>query len=818
MNTAWMTPENGSSSGRGRQNEMVQSRLPAMSVLMHAAQTFRHPQISVMNWTEIVHITTLNWCCNPCPSVLFPNFVSQLVANTFDWSIWLVLLVFADYFGVPSLDLSMMEKLFSTDTTVLDGSGCTEMNSWLESIGFNATGQNHDHKYEVIYQPDNESLLTRTGVFVTDYWNIDEVDDTSVRTPLTANIERPNQYTQKDTGNKSIKSSMSWKVAEAVGTRMYQKYKTHLSSACNVESAVSFITMIYRHMNKPLHYPKFGSVPCGGGFQSFDGILKKLNSKASGTAIPGKVDSESYIDGADVSVCEHLKQNRVSYQVTPFTCINREGTIWSFCVEIRFLILAKALLGSRPAVSQMSIQGILDELTLWLVNDRLPATIFCENKFITTHPDNVGAGLNILSLNNAQRPLTMTRPLPNTAVEENSSMLLPGVVAGKMPEEFLIVNQQQRLAMRLSDDDLMLHHTHVHQEGLNIPSLPRGQWLPVHIVHKGPRHEYQDFDATEATYNDASVYIDIYSTQIFLTRAKDVQKPTGVNITMRSDTLIIDLHNPVCSTSVYEVLKLPNTEYVRFCPTFHREGIVLYIQETMSYCTLVAWPVNQMKQLNIGPPLVYAPDGHYFFNPSSMGYLVKQEAAPNTGQSACIWPEAVDVLDQIRNNIPSSQSRLLTNNNASAISMSNVDVEKCIQPVGSNMYIDLEHQLIPDDLTKQLVFKEVLSIDHAEQLTPSDKRFLSKNEYMREFGNIRPLHGLLKCMLLYTLPEEVVNRQVSTIENPIWVSVVQLLTVNGKTRKRVYHIVVPTRALIPLERLQALGITPVLFDSHVTVR
>ena len=137
MNSAWMTPEAGCASGRGRQIEMVQSRMPAMSVLMHAAQTFQHKHISVMSWGDMVHVTALNWCSNPCPSVLYPNFVSQLVANTFDWSIWLVLLVFADFFKVPAMDLQTLDRMFSSESSVVDKEKCVPMTTWLASIGMN---------------------------------------------------------------------------------------------------------------------------------------------------------------------------------------------------------------------------------------------------------------------------------------------------------------------------------------------------------------------------------------------------------------------------------------------------------------------------------------------------------------------------------------------------------------------------------------------------------------------------------------------------------------------------------------------------------
>jgi hypothetical protein len=659
---------------------------------------------------------------------------------------------------------------------------------------------------EIVYQPESEKLLARTGVYVTSKWSMDDADATL--STLCANIERPNQYNTRDNNSKNFKSSNTWKLAEVIGTRMYQKYKNQLSSACNVDSVTGFVTMLYRHINRPLHYPKFGDVPCGAGFQSFDGILKKMNSAAGGAAVQGKVDSDSYVDGADVSVRNYLKQNRVSYEITPLACINREGSIWSLAVEVRFLMLAKALLGSRPAVSQMSIQCILDELTLWLVKDRLPSTIFCETKFITTHPDNIGSGLNTLSVPVENRPLTMIRPLPNTAVEENSAILLPAVVNGKLPEDFLVVGHLQRLADRVSDEKFQLHHTHVHLESLNAPSLPRLQWIPIQFVCKGDENEQDNFDGSTALYTNASLYFDTKTPNIILVRdtATAIVDPN-----VKFSPLQIDDNSSISRESIEiirittkkykllrEALAVPQNEYVRFCPTFNREGILLFCEKTLSYCTLVAWPVENIIHKILKNTKT---TNSVFFNPCCMSYLAMAQSAPTSGLSANIWPRV-------------GPNAMLTTNIASCCRISNIDVESSMVHTGANIYIDLEHEYVPDFLKKNLVFKEVMPSTNADEMTPSGKNPISKSEYASRFAHVHPMHSLLGCMLMYSLPEQVVSRHSARIPNPIWVSVCQKQYANGKERKTVRHIILPTCALVPLERLHALGITPVLFESR----
>lgn len=429
MNKCWMTLEAACPSSRGRQNEKVQSRLPAMSVLMHATRTFLHPQISVMNWTDIVSMTCINWCSNPCPSALFPVFISELLSNTMDWSTWLILMVFVDYFKVPEIDMDVMESLFSSDFSALHALPASKTENvlkWLESVGLNRNGDSDE--YDILYQPESEPLLSRSTVYVTEKW---DADDNSVKSPLTVNVERSASSNNTKEGKTSnFRHTIKWKIAEAVGTAMYDIYKTKLLSSCNIADVDIFITMIYRNMNRLLHFPKYGAVPCGAGFQSLNNMLKGLGSNISSAAVYGKLNSDNYVDGSDASVRKHLRQSKKSYEIAPIKFVNREGSVWSMGVEVRFLILVKGLIGIRPAISQMSVQSILDNLTSWVVKGRMPATIFCENKFITTHPDNLGTGLNIIDISHSDivRPNTMIRPSPNQAVEENSANLLPGAL------------------------------------------------------------------------------------------------------------------------------------------------------------------------------------------------------------------------------------------------------------------------------------------------------------------------------------------------------------------------------------------------------
>ena len=154
----------------------------------------------------------------------------------------------------------------------------------------------------------------------------------------------------------------------------------------------------------------------------------------------------------------------------------------------------------------------------------------------------------------------------------------------------------------------------------------------------------------------------------------------------------------------------------------------------------------------------------YEFNDTAM-----QAAAPTSVLSAHIWPRA-------------GPNAMLTNNIAACYGISNTHVESSMVHTGTNIYIDLENEYVPDFLKDNLIFQEVMPSTNTDEMTPSDKHTLSKSEYydVNLFARLHPMHALLKCMLMYSLPEQVVSTQPAGIPNPIWVSICQKKYVNGK--------------------------------------
>ena len=827
MNKSWMTLEASCPSSRGRQNEKVQSRLPAMSVLMHATDTFLHPSISVMSWSDIVSITSINWCSNPCPSVLYPNFVSQLIANTFDWSIWLVLLVFVDYFEVPDIEIDVMDELFSS---VFDGTDnlptdkTAPLLRWLKSLGLNSNGVSDKH--ELMYQSEGEPLLSRTAIYVTNKWDADE--NSTVNTPLVVNIERnSSQYNNKDKTNSNFRTSNAWKMAETVGTKMFDKYKKQLISACNIDTVLGFVTMIYRNINRLLHYPKFGGIPCGVGFQSFDSLLKGVGSTLPNAAVYGKMNSESFVDGNNTAVRKLLLKTRSPYEIAPITIINREGTVWSMCFEIRFLILVKGLLGSRPAVSQMSIQGIFDNLVVWTIKGRIPRTIYCEKQIMTTHPDNLGSGLNILHLAHPdaeqKRPDTMIRPTPNQAVEERSSKLIPGVVNGQMPEDYLIVSAFKRIADRVSDAKLQLSYKHVHLETISPPSIPHDMWIPLNMVDKNENGiESNIYDANSAPYRNAALYVDSITKYVTLVECTDTVDPTIPITFIDCKTLdLVDKDDDFDMDSVQDftvevqtgksiktMLAADNHRFIRYCPTFNRRGILIKLPNCMFYSTVVSWPEDKIKKNRWCNNIKQS-----FFNPNSMTYLVKTEAVQSglNGVSSKLWPTE----NELTPNVADCVFSVFTELSNLYVSVSNNLIDQYIVPVGSFLYFDSSHPAVPSFFKNNLFYTQTISKDPIVCFDNLSHKQREIEGFISTYGSDHNILPLIECMLMYELPDSVLSVDTSLVADPIWVAITAKTMRNSKEKQFVHYAVLPSRAIIDIERLHILDILPVVFQKYV---
>ena len=288
MHTSIQTQDARLTAQRGRETQKAQARLPLTALYMHAANALLQRNIKTMSWSEITCHAALNFMADPAPLELIPLFLGTMIENTFDWGFWLVLGLFANFFETPCLDVQEMENLFSETHYVVPQALSKATSKWLASFGI---GGAVSASKLVFNLPSFNAGGGAAG----------------------GGGGGGGGYSREGAhgGSSSFTSSVSWKLAEHIGATMYTKYEKKLNLACNINSPDDLAIMLYQYMDTPVCYPKFGKVPCGNGFQSWDGILRGLGCTSHHISEGQHEDSDKFVDGLHDSI---LRRSQASWR------------------------------------------------------------------------------------------------------------------------------------------------------------------------------------------------------------------------------------------------------------------------------------------------------------------------------------------------------------------------------------------------------------------------------------------------------------------------------------------------------------------------
>jgi len=288
MHTSIQTQDARLTAQRGRETQKAQARLPLTALYMHAANALLQRNIKTMSWSEITCHAALNFMADPAPLELIPLFLGTMIENTFDWGFWLVLGLFANFFETPCLNVQEMENLFSETHYVVPQALSKATSKWLASFGI---GGAVSASKLVFNLPSFNAGGGAAG----------------------GGGGGGGGYSREGAhgGSSSFTSSVSWKLAEHIGATMYTKYEKKLNLACNINSPDDLAIMLYQYMDTPVCYPKFGKVPCGNGFQSWDGILRGLGCTSHHISEGQHEDSDKFVDGLHDSI---LRRSQASWR------------------------------------------------------------------------------------------------------------------------------------------------------------------------------------------------------------------------------------------------------------------------------------------------------------------------------------------------------------------------------------------------------------------------------------------------------------------------------------------------------------------------
>ena len=263
MHTMYMLPDAATHAELRRHVQKVQARMPPTGLLLHSIHALSHALVHAIPFADIVHCTAYNWTTNPCPMEMLPMLIATIISNTFDWVLWLMLGVFAELFEIPAIQADELELLFSNkDYSVLTkhtGPLC----EWLETFGF-SDGSGGERAGDVIYQKLRVSAMARSAVYISTMSSGDaELASDDLACVIGTDKFQGSSF--RAHGLAPPPAGEERKVAKHVAKIMFDKYESRLSGACNITTADAVEIMLICYINKPMHFPKFGTMPpcCG---------------------------------------------------------------------------------------------------------------------------------------------------------------------------------------------------------------------------------------------------------------------------------------------------------------------------------------------------------------------------------------------------------------------------------------------------------------------------------------------------------------------------------------------------------------------------
>tara|TARA_Y100000389_G_scaffold61376_1_gene57458 strand:- start:284 stop:739 length:456 start_codon:yes stop_codon:yes gene_type:complete len=96
--------------------DVVRARLVCLGLQLHSLHAISQERSRGESFQEIVVRATMGWLFDPVPVAAIPTGMRMLMEQTFDWGFWLLLMLFADYFGVPEMAPHEVERLFSDES------------------------------------------------------------------------------------------------------------------------------------------------------------------------------------------------------------------------------------------------------------------------------------------------------------------------------------------------------------------------------------------------------------------------------------------------------------------------------------------------------------------------------------------------------------------------------------------------------------------------------------------------------------------------------------------------------------------------------
>lgn len=576
----YISPESGCVSQWSREKEKVESVMPSLGLLLHASNSFSKQDSAEwkkMKFSEFVHDCTVNWLSCPVPMEIMPEINVRLLNGTIDWCFWLLMGIFIDYFKVPTVGIDELENFFDGMTGALPHGHGAKISNWLSK--------------QCLLEADSSSSLTRkSSLFITTGAPDANDDENSSLCLVNVASTRVGEETP-----------IMKRACDKFAGKLHALYGTRLKNSCNIHNSAALSVMLSRYSNKNMPKDRFGAICTTGsrGWESWHAFHKALRPQS------GSFPYDSVLDGHSAQVkAETATAPHALYATPAVVCELRNGNEWIFGVEPRFLLWAAAIFGGANPISQPTFQRVSVHWTQRLFSHRIPHSIYPYDVLFGSVPSTTQDGFSIASVNDRTRPETMMRCLPFTAVEENNPRMLQAVIDGRMPEDYVIVEAQQRLAQIVeSEHSTKMDYQNSTLPELSLPGIPRGRW--VYFVFRNTAGDWPA--AVFSALSGGEFEIRVASTMLLQNGDLDddtVSKPGGFRP----------------ASSFHDAIKEHGDGRAIMRPHFHRRGILVDFEDM--YAVIVKEtdggdqyfnPDNMMYRLWTGDRI----DENVFFNASS---------------------------------------------------------------------------------------------------------------------------------------------------------------------------------------------------------
>lgn len=789
-----------------RRKDCALTRMHAFGCMLNSSHALADARSKTESLQDILVRAAQGWIFDPFPLALVPMGMCLFMEQTFDWGIWLVLALLADYFDVPVLALDDVQALFDDTQAryMLPARPRERARRWLAQAGYtDDDNEREDRRCDVIFAEESRAdPVLQSGAYLTTRCAPDDpIDGTGLAFLVRAG--GPEAAREGAPSRSSAREIVAGHVADNLGLR----YGRILGSKFNIRNPRDLKLMIEGLLERSLPFPAFGRMPSGAGFQSVNHLLRAAGcsvTDAAGGGCDGG-NAHLYLDGAEREVQAHLQKHGTKYAVPPLLCEAQGGNRYQLGADLRWLLYVRALVGRE--LCQTSIRRVFAHFTAAYTTFCLPPAVYPYDTAITGVPDVEHPRFLVEPLPRHaahERPSTLLRTLPDDCVCAHNSFSLQGVV--RLNGRALAVEDAAPVNALLHAADTLRKPSEnfdIYAAALDVPVPPLAAqaWVPLRMLTRGRENGAVHWGAVRPGPRGVA-----HRLRVAHARRSDAEPFCAVDCVHKSERALRAARSPLTvretsGDNIAELCAADSALRPGWCMDFRRAGILLRLPVVGGldvFATLVPWSSGE------------------WFCPDALGHLAHVPARATTGASGVV--ELLDDLDAARAGVHVENARealceaarqhnaahdeqVLPAHVVAAVAagherfyfVSNRQVQRHIVPLGEDVWLDPTDPLLPDLLREHLLVHESqhAAVPYAE--------FMSGESH----GALVPL---LEAMLLYDLPEAAYLGE-HKIEHGVTVGVRQLYP-DGKVHSALY-LSVPARALHARPVLEALDLRPV---------